>query len=156
MKSPFPCIGLLRLCSSSLYPCFQYPGNFGIQSFFTHIFSFPTESNTVWSWGAGFEIKVWPWTATHVYRNSHNYVKSRQALNKWSCLPSESSRPTGCEGNSMMSMERCSPTATLWDEPCVLGGRWEFLNLTLCRLDGGHPEHFFWRYVDTNVNADPS
>ena len=32
-KRPFPCKGLLIWCSSSLFPCFCYPGYLGIGSF---------------------------------------------------------------------------------------------------------------------------
>ena len=77
--------------------------------FFTHIYTFPNESNTVWFWDAAFEIKVCPWTATHVQGNSHNDTESKWAQSGQSGLPSKSSRPTACHSNGMTSMEH-------WDQ----------------------------------------
>ena len=37
----------------------------------------------------------------------------------------------------------------------MMGPMWEALNLTHQELDDGHPDQFFWMYVDTEVMDDP-
>ena len=121
--------------------------------FFTHIFSFQTESNYVWFLYAVFETKCWPWSAIHVQRKGHNFIESRWAQSGWSCLPSESSRPSDCHGTGMMPIEAFGPTAPLWDDRCMLGGRWEALTLTPWGLDDGFKELLSLKYVDTDLKA---
>lgn len=54
------------------------------------------------------------------------------------------------------SIELCSPTPTLGGERWVLGGMFEYLTFTLRGLEDGHPELFFWRYLDTDGKDDRS
>ena len=102
----------------------------GMWAFFAHIFSFPTESNTVSFLDVVFEIRCWARNTIHIQGNSHNSTKGSWAQSGQNCIPSEHSRPTVCHGNGMMPIEPCVTTATLWDERCVLGGRWETLTIT--------------------------
>ena len=123
---------------------------FGMWVFFTHIFSFLTESRTLCYWDAGFEIKCWTWTATHFQGNSHNCIESRWAQCGLCCLPYES--PEQLE----VPTESSGPTGTLWDMRYMLGGRWKSLMLMPWGLDDGHPELLFLRCVDTHLKSVPS
>ena len=98
---------------------------------------------------------MWLWTATHVQGKSRNYVESIWSQSGQSCLPSESSRPTGCHGNAMMPINPHGQTATVWDDRGLLGSMWEALILIPQGLDYVHTELLFCRYVDTNLKYDP-
>ena len=142
-------------CSSSFFPCLQYPRYVGSGSF-----SLPylISKWVIILWIPGIQQlkKCWPWTATHVQGKSHHYVESRWAQNGWSWFPPERSRPSGCHGNAMTPIEPCDTTASLWEERCLLGPTWETLTLTPWGLDNWHTELLFLSYADTDVKDDLS
>ena len=62
----------------------------------------------------------------------------------------------GFPGNGMIPIESCITTATLWDERCLLGSRWEDLTLRPRGLYQGKHELLVSRYVDTDIKSVPS
>ena len=129
---------------------------FGKGVFFTHIYSFPNESNTLLFCDAVFEINARHWAATYIQGNNHNYIESRWAQCLQSGFPRTSYWQTGCRNNGMTHMEHWGPMGTLWQERSLWGSMWEALTLIPRGLDDGHPELLFSRYGDTEVKDDPS
>ena len=153
-KNHFPYKVILMLCSSSLFTRFQDPVYMWSGSLLLAYILFNLR---VLMCGSGMQIlnKCWPWTAIHVQGNSHNSIESMWTQSGGNCLPSESSSPSGCYGNGVMSTEPCVTTATLWDERCVLGSRLEDLTLIPRGFVNEQTGLKASRYFDTDLKAVP-
>ena len=113
-------------------------------------------SYTVYAWDAVFKKPPLSCSSPHVVGKCHHYVGKRWAQSWWSCLPSERSRPTGCHGNGLTCIKPCDTTASLWEERGLTGPLWQALTLTPRGLDDVQSVRLFLRYVDTEVNYEPS
>ena len=147
-KSSFLCKGLPLWYSSSLFPCFNYPSYLGCESF-SITYLIPNWILYCGFLGRMFDKTHWPWSATHVLGKSNHSVGSRWAEIGWRCLPSERSRTTVCHGNGMTSIKPCDTTASLLELRVMRAPMCEIFTLTLQELNDGHPELWFWSYVDT-------
>ena len=142
-------------CSSSLFPCFNYPSYVG--SWTLSITYFLSKRDFIpWIPGMRFSKPCWPWSATHVRGKSHHNVENSLTRSGCSWLPSERARWTRCHGSCIMPIEPCDPTGSLREERGFWGPMWEALTLTPWGLDDAHPELLFWRYIDTDVKDDPT
>ena len=140
-------------CLPPSFLVFFIKANWGLGLFQSQFF-FPNEF--INSWDEVIEKQHWPRSATHVQRKSHHYVENRWAQSGQSYLPSDRSRPTGCQDNGRTPMEPCDTRDFLWEERGVLGPIWISLTLTPWGLHDWHPELLFWKYVDIDVKDDPS
>ena len=101
-KSLQPWTGMLVCCSSSIGHCFPVHAPCGVGLVQAHIFC-PNEIVDLVLLGSSSGTTAL--SLTHVQGKSHPSVESRWAQRRWSCLPSEKFRHSGC-----MAMACCPPS----------------------------------------------
>jgi len=109
-KSLQPWTGMLVCCSSSIGHCFPVHAPCGVGLVQAHIFC-PNEIVDLVLLGSSSGTTAL--SLTHVQGKSHPSVESRWAQRRWSCLPSEKFRPSGCPGNGKLPTKPCDTTDPL-------------------------------------------
>ena len=151
-KSLLPWKGMLVCCSSSIGHGFHVQAPWGMGLLQSHIF-FPSEIVDYVFLGSSSWTTVL--SLTNAQGKSHPSVESRWAQRRWSSLPSEKFRPSGCHGNGMLPTKHCDTTDPLWEGRRAMGPKGEALTITAQLLYIRQPELMFRRDVDTKLKEDP-